>query len=265
MRLFKPTNPKIVFAAFLLFLLSAPAIPADVAPPAGETAPSVIQPDTANAILQELREIRRVLEKIEKQGNTRAAKRSRGPETAKIALNKNRPVMGAADAPVTVVEFTDYQCPFCLRFIKNTFPNLKKDYINTGKVRWVVLDMPLSFHKDALKAARAAHCAGDQGKFWEMRELLFANSRKLAAEFLPGYAGDLGLNVEDFKSCLDSDKHQDEIDRDAQLAKTAGLTGTPSFVIGKTTSGNISGKVIIGARPQSVFETTIQEALGKKP
>jgi protein-disulfide isomerase len=265
MRLFNPTNPKIVFAAFLLSLLSAPAIPADVAPPAGETAPSAIQPDTAKAILQELREIRRVLEKIEKQGNTRAAKRSRGPETAKIALNKNRPVMGAADAPVTVVEFTDYQCPFCLRFIRNTFPSLKRDYIDTGKVRWVVFDMPMSFHKEARKAAQAAHCAGDQDKFWEMRELLFANPQKMKTQFLRGYAGDLGLDVAAFNACLDSDKHLAEIDEDAKKARAVDLTGTPSFIVGKTTSGVITGKVIVGAQAISLYESAIQEALGEKP
>jgi hypothetical protein len=104
-----------------------------------------------DAILEELKAIRQVLEKIEKKGLAGGQQRPARPTTATVAI-ANKPVMGSESAPVTVVEFTDYQCPYCLRFTKTTFPYLKRDYIDTGKVRWVALNLPLPFHKDARKA-----------------------------------------------------------------------------------------------------------------
>jgi protein-disulfide isomerase len=218
--------------------------------------------DKMDAILLELKAIRQVLEKIEQQGG-RTAQRPSKPTTAKVSI-KGKHAMGAADAPVTVVEFADYQCPFCLRFTKTTFPTLKQKYIETGKVRWVALNLPLPFHKDARKAAQAAHCAGEQDKFWEMREVLFKNPKKLNVENLPAHAEGLSLDMEAFNACLQSDRHLDEIDQDAKDAKAVRLTGTPSFIVGKTASDEISGQVVIGAQPMHVFDTAISKALVQK-
>jgi len=229
-------------------------------PPAGGDAP--ISQNTADAILKELKEIRRVLEKIEKQGG-RAGKPSR-PTSAKVSA-RGKQSMGAEDAPVTVVEFTDYQCPFCLRFTKTTFPLLKKKYIDTGKVRWVALNLPLAFHKDATKAAQAAHCAGEQDKFWEMREVLFKNPQKLNVTFLPAHAATLNLDIEAFNACLQSTRHLDVIAKEAKDAQSVRLTGTPSFIIGKTTSDVISGPVVIGAQPMNQFDAAINKVLAQKP
>jgi len=215
-----------------------------------------------DAILQELKAIRQVLEKIEKQGLAGAQQRPARPTTATVAIS-NKPVMGSDSAPVTVVEFADYQCPYCLRFTKTTFPSLKKDYIDTGKVRWVALNLPLPFHKDARKAAQATHCAGEQGKFWEMREELFKNPQKLAAENLPVHAASVGVEVEAFNACLASDRHLADIDQDAKDAGEVRLTGTPSFIIGKTASDKITGQVVIGAQPLNVFNAAIKKALGE--
>jgi len=231
------------------------------AEPASGNAPITV--DTADAILKELKQIRQVLEKIEKQGG-RAAQRPSRPTTGKVSI-KGKHAMGAADAPVTVVEFADYQCPFCLRFTKTTFPLLKKKYIDTGKVRWVALNLPLPFHKDARKAAQAAHCAGEQDKFWEMRELLFRNPQKLNTENLPAHAETLSLDMQAFNSCLQSNRHLAAIDQDAKDAKAVRLTGTPSFIIGKTASDEISGQVVIGAQPMNIFEAAIGKALEQKP
>jgi protein-disulfide isomerase len=215
------------------------------------------------AILEELKAIRQVLEKIEKQGLAGGQKRPVRPTTATVAI-ENKPVMGSETAPVTVVEFADYQCPYCLRFTKTTFPYLKRDYIDTGKVRWVALNLPLPFHKDARKAAQAAHCAGEQDKFWEMREQLFKNPKKLAAEHLPAHAASAGVaDVEAFNACLASDRHLDEIDQDAKDASAVRLTGTPSFIIGKTAGDRITGDVVIGAQPLNVFNAAIKKALGE--
>jgi len=221
---------------------------------------TTITGSTADAILKELKEIRRVLEKIEQQGGR--AKGPSKPTTAKISI-KGKQVMGSADAPVTVVEFADYQCPFCLRFTKTTFPLLKKKYIDTGKVRWVALNLPLSFHKDARKAAQAAHCAGEQDKFWEMRELLFRNPQKLNTENLPAHAETLSLDITVFKECLQSDRHLADIDQDAKDANAVRLTGTPSFIIGKTAGDEITGQVVIGAQPMNKFDAAIGKALRK--
>jgi protein-disulfide isomerase len=241
----------------LATLLVSPAVMT-----AEPTATSAGNDETMDAILLELKAIRQVLEKIQEQGINTAQRPSR-PTTAKVSI-KGKHVMGAADAPVTVVEFTDYQCPFCLRFTKTTFPLLKQKYIDAGKVRWVALNLPLPFHKDARKAAQAAHCAGEQDKFWEMRDILFRNPRKLNVENLPAHAETLSLDMEAFNSCLQSNRHLDEIDQDAKDAKAMRLTGTPSFIVGQTTSDEINGQVVIGAQPMKAFDAAISNALADK-
>jgi protein-disulfide isomerase len=223
---------------------------------------AAINQDTASAILKELREIRQVLEKIEKQGG-RAAQAPSKPVTASFSI-KGKHTLGAGNAPVTVVEFADYQCPYCLRFANTTFPLLKQKYIDTGKVRWVALNLPLPFHKNARKAAQAAHCAGEQGKLWEMREVLFKNPQKLNVENLPAHAETLSLDMEAFNACLQSDRHLAEIDQDAKDANAVRLTGTPSFIIGKSGGDEITGQVVIGAQPMNVFDAAINKALAQK-
>lgn len=232
------------------------------AAPAGSSDAPISQ-DTADAILKELREIRRVLEKIEKQGG-RGGQRPSRPTTASVST-KGKQTMGSKDAPVTIVEFTDYQCPFCLRFTRNTFPGLKSKYIDTGKVRLVALNLPLPFHKDANKAAQAAHCAGEQGKFWEMRTVLFQNPQKLNVSFLPAHAATIGLDIEAFNECLQSTRHLDTIAKEAKDANAVRLTGTPSFIIGKTTDDVISGEVVIGAQPLNKFDAAISKLLAQIP
>ena len=185
------------------------------------------------------------------------------PTTATVST-RDKQSLGAANAPVTVVEFTDYQCPFCLRFTKSTFPHLKEKYIDTGKVRWVGMNLPLAFHKDARKAAQAAHCAGEQEKFWEMRQVLFANPKELAPEHLPSHAQSLSLDMKAFNECLASDRHLALIDQEAKDANAVRLTGTPSFIVGKTASDSITGQVIIGAQQVNVFSIAIDKVLGQK-
>jgi len=254
-RLFKTCIP---LALTAVALLASPAAMTEEA--VNSTTNADVKMD---AILLELKAIRQVLEKIEKQGG-RAGQRTTKPTVATMNI-EGRPTMGAADAPITVVEFADYQCPFCLRFSKTTFPHLKKNYIDTGKVRWVALNLPLAFHKDARKAAQGALCAGDQGKFWEMRETLFENPKAIGVQHLPGYAQNLSLDLEAFNACLNSDKHLAAIDKDAKDARGVKLTGTPSFIIGKSDSKEITGKVVIGAQPLKVFDSAIKQALEQKP
>ena len=230
--------------------------PACIAGDAAETAAGT----TVDAILEELQAIRQLLEKIEQQGLSGDMQRPSKPTTATVTIS-NKPAMGSPSAPVTVVEFSDYQCPYCLRFLKTTFPYLKRDYIDTGKVRWVALNLPLAFHTDARKAAQAAHCAGEQDKFWEMREVLFRNPRKLAIEHLPDHAARVGLDIGTFTACLASDRHLATIDQEATDAQAMHLTGTPGFIVGKSAGDRVTGSVIIGAQPLNVFNALLQKTM----
>ena len=139
-------------ASLILTLTSVAWAPHAVAQPAAGDQPAAITNDQANAILQELKGIRKLLESMDKKGVAQAPARPPVPQTAKVSI-KGSESLGSADAPLTVVEFTDYQCTYCLKFIRDTFPKLKEAFIDTGKVRWVIRDMPLGFHKNAHKAA----------------------------------------------------------------------------------------------------------------
>ncbi len=215
-------------------------------------------------IIKELSEIKQLLAK-QRQPAAPAAPAQGMPQNLTVkgdAIN----VLGERDAPVTMVEFTDYQCPFCGRFEANTFPEIKKNYIDTGKLRLIVRDLPLEgLHPYALKAAQASHCAADQGKFWEMKDLLFKNQNKLDADSLNSYAtADLGLNADTFKKCMADGKHLNEIAAEARYAQSLGVTGTPTFIVGKTAGDSVEGRVVVGALPYENFAAVIDEELQKK-
>jgi protein-disulfide isomerase len=169
--------------------------------------------------------------------------------------------LGDRDAPVTVVEFSDYQCPFCAQFQNDNFVKLRHDFVQTGKVRFVIRDWPLARHSDALKAAEAARCGGDQGKFWEVRDALVAHSRDLKEASLLADAQHLGLDTARFQQCLESDKFLPEIRQDEADAKAAGINATPSFVVGKAENGQVDGVLLVGALPYSRFSEQISKGL----
>ncbi len=175
--------------------------------------------------------------------------------------SKGRPALGKDKAPVTIVTVSDYQCPFCKRFADGTLKELKKKYIDTGKVRYVFKDLPLPFHNQAKPAAQAAHCAGAQGKYWAMHDKLFHNTKKLDKQSLLKHARAIKLNEGKFSKCIASKRYLDDIEKDIADANKAGLSGTPSFVIGKTTKDVIKGEVVRGALPLSVLETHIKKYL----
>ena len=151
------------------------------------------------------------------------------PQTGKLRLEGGYS-LGSSDAPVTIVEFTDYQCPYCRAFESTTFAEIRKKYVDTGKVRFVVRDFPLvDMHPDAMQAAEAAHCAGDQQKFWPMHDALFSDASKLGKNGLIDSAESLKLDMEVFRSCLESGKHKLEIQNDQQVASSLQINGTPSF------------------------------------
>src|SRR3989304_9730917 len=126
------------------------------------------------------------------------------------------PFKGDKNAKVTLIEFSDFQCPFCALYVNQTLPQIENDYIKTGKVKYVFKDFPLSIHQNAPKAAEAALCAGEQGKYWEMHDLLFKNQKALGPDNLSSYAKDLALDTSKFKECLDSGKYAAKIKKDME-------------------------------------------------
>ena len=145
------------------------------------------------------------------------------------------PYKGKADATVTLMEFSDYQCPFCARNYRDVMPGLVKEYVDTGKLKFVMRENPIpSLHRNAMNASHAALCARDQDQYWEMHNLLFDNQRTLTVENLKGFADTLGLDTNEFNECLDSEKHKKRISADIQAGSKLGVRGTPGFVLGLT-------------------------------
>ncbi len=225
--------------------------------------PEGMTKDQADAILVELRQIRQLLEK--QQGSVRAAAEQNlapaVPEKVQMNAGSDAYSVGRADAPVTIVEFTDLQCPFCKRFHTDVYAELKKNYIDSGKVRFVNRDLPLDFHPFALRAAEAARCAGDQGKYWEVREALFVNASPLDERVIRKSAEDLSLDMNRFGACLDSHKYKGDIQKDAQEAATLQINGTPTFVVARTARDRLEGVRIVGARPLAAFQSAIDGLL----
>lgn len=164
---------------------------------------------------------------------------------------------GREDAVVTMVEFTDYQCPFCKRHFDQTAEQLETDYIKTGKVRWILRDLPLSFHQNAHLAAEAARCAG-QEKYRQMHDKLFETQTvwaesTTAKTLFSGYARNLGLNSTAFDQCLSDGKYKAVVDEDLSLAAKVGASGTPTFYI--------NGQPLVGAQPFAAFKAAIDTIL----
>ena len=168
---------------------------------------------------------------------------------------------GRIDAPVTIVEFTDYQCPYCRRFQAETWPLLARHYVDAGKVRFIVRDFPLEFHSGARPAAEAAHCAGEQGRFWPMHERLLATDMKLDDAALERAARSLGLDMGQIRSCLAAGMYSRAIERNAAEARSLGVRGTPTFIIGRAAGGRLGGELIAGAVPYEDFATLIEQLL----
>ena len=211
--------------------------------------------EQADAILNELKQIRVLLEK-----NQRAAVVPQAPEPLRASVKiSGDQVLGSKDAPVTMVEFTDYQCTFCRQFHLATFPALRQKYIDTGKIRFVTRDLPLDIHANAFPAAEAARCAGEQGQFWKMRDVMITNANALGPEKLVEYAQAIPLDVPKFRACLDSHKYKESVRKDYEEAAALRIEGTPTFLIGKSTPEGVDGTIMVGAQPLPAFEARLKE------
>jgi protein-disulfide isomerase len=175
------------------------------------------------------------------------------PPRYTVPVLDSDPVRGNASAPVTIIEFSDYQCPFCSR-VNPTLDLVRKTY--GDKVRIVFKDFPLPNHAEAPKAAEAARCAGEQGKYWEMHDAMFANQRALGVPALKQSARAIGLDGTSFDSCLDSGKHAKFVLAGGELGGKMGVNSTPSLYI--------NGRAVVGAQPFEVFKQVIDEELARK-
>jgi protein-disulfide isomerase len=203
--------------------------------------------EQGDEILQELRQIRQLLERQQKpQGPPEAAR-------AKLDL-EGAEMLGSKSAPITVVEFTDYQCPYCQRFHVSVFADMKKSYIDTGKIRFYSRDLPLdAIHPNAMRAAMSARCAAEQGQFWKLRDIMGANPDKLELASLVDAAASLHMNTDAFRACVESGKYREAVQANVLEAREIGIGGTPSFVIGRSTPEGVDGEVVEGALPLSEF------------
>lgn len=187
-----------------------------------------------------------------------------GPDSLTVSTD-GAATLGRQEAPVTIVEFTDYQCPFCARHATQTFPQIKHNYIDRGLVRYVVRDLPLmTIHPYAVRGARAARCAGAQSPaaYWAYHDALFAEQAKLADSSFTDIAAQIGLDRTRFGPCFSTEKYLSDVRHDADVAQKLGLNSTPQFIIGRAVAvDSIHGMVLSGALPYSAFEATIDAAL----
>ena len=229
--------------------------------------PAAAQSRTSDAaILDELKSIRQLLERLVEQSAVPSPQPAPTGNPMVTLPQVSGFTLGELLAPVTVVEFTDLQCPFCRRYHESTYPQIVRDYVDTGKVRYVSVDLPLSIHAFARKAARAARCAGEQERFWEMRHHLLVNNTEMSDELPRTLARDLALDLMAFDACLaDTARYDREIARGEALASAARISGTPSFVVGRMTNRGLEGQLLVGAQPYETFKARLDELLGGQP
>ncbi|MBI2986155.1 MAG: DsbA family protein [Deltaproteobacteria bacterium] len=225
------------------------------------------QPDELKALRKELESLKQGQSEIQKElQEIKALLRGRvaapPPEPQNVVLSvKDDPFKGEKNAKITLVEFSDYQCPFCSRHSRDTLPQLEREYIASGKLKYVFRNFPIeSIHPQAFKAHEAANCAAEQGKYWEMHDRLFADQKMLAPKDLPIHAQALGLDLPKFQQCVDSGKHASKIRSDLADGQKAGVQGTPTFFLGLTDPSDTkvkAARVIRGAQPYAAFKTAI--------
>ena len=187
--------------------------------------------------------------------------------TAPVKISAdNDPIIGNADAPITIIEFSDFQCPFCARFHTQTLPSILEEYVEQGKVKLVFRDFPIqSIHPNALPASVAAECANEQGKFKEMHDILFEKQNEWnkletsnTLSTFSQYASNMQLNQDEFDSCLTSGKYIEEIKNDLNDGREYGVSGTPGFFVGNDQIGYVELK---GAQPFDSFKKVIDAQL----
>lgn len=258
MRVRRATALLALVAAWAGILAAPPAAADDRAELAAIRAELAALRESQQQTQADLAEIRKLLE---------GARAPREPafEAVTIALGA-APERGSRDAPLVLVEFSDYQCPFCRRHAQQVLPELLKQYVETGKVRYAMKQFPLvSLHPQAELAARAALCAGDQGDYWEMHDALFSWSGALSPEALEKGAGELGLDAGDFAACVAGGRHAGAVAADQALGQQLGVRGTPNFFLGRPDATDPQRVTLVqripGAVAYPVFSAAIDALL----
>jgi protein-disulfide isomerase len=206
------------------------------------------------------------IKKLLQEGSRPAAARTANSFTPKTIELGSVSVRGEADAPVTLIEYSDYDCPFCKRHAETVMPALIEDYVKTGKLRFVMREYPIDrLHPRATAASEAVLCAGDQGNYWGMHDAMFANQKANTDDDFRNMIADLGLDVDAFSACLEGDKFMGRIRSDITEGQSLGVSGTPSFVIGLTdpedpNKVNLT-RFIRGAQPLPAFKSAIDELI----
>ena len=169
---------------------------------------------------------------------------------AEKALITEGMTKGSKNSPVTLIEYSDYECPYCAR-AEATIKDVLDEY--GSKIYFVYKDFPLPFHNNAQKAAEASRCALEQNKYWEYHDALFKNQQSLDTNSLKTYAKSLGLDEAKFSECLDSNKYTEKVKQDIEEGQSKGVTGTPTFFV--------NGKMLVGAQPFDAFKEIIDKEL----
>lgn len=189
---------------------------------------------------------------------------SDNPQSTRLSIDttKGSPVLGDVSAPVTIIEFGDYQCPFCQKWSQNTKPLIEKNYIDTGKVNLIYVDFPI-IGPDSIKAHAGSYCADEQGLYWQYHDFLYANqghenSGWINTNNLKKLVSGIGLDVDAFSLCLDSGKYDDRVKENKNIAAKSGAKSTPSFIV---IGPDGHATPISGAQPYSVFQQTIDQML----
>ncbi len=255
----------------LCFLSAAFVAGCDVPSPAKQSGGSKAGDiaDQLNQVRDELRQLRQetaavreAVREIHRAAVTPPSAALPKPQTAEVVLDADDPVLGSPEAGIAIVEFSDYECPFCVRYHSQTFAQIKERYIDTGKVRYISRDFPLGFHPNARSASIAANCANEQDKYKVMKDALYAGQRRLGAELYSELATTLGLDTERFSVCMKNVKNDQEIDSDSSYGQSLGVTGTPTFFVGRVERGRlVDAKRIVGAQPFTAFSKVIESYL----
>ena len=213
--------------------------------------------DELRDLRQEMSELRKAVDESPEKDDT--------PKVAapvNVPIEADDPVLGDKQAKIAIVEFTDYECPFCESYHSETFPQIKKAYVDTGKVQYILRDFPLGFHDQAKPAAIAANCAGQQNAYWKMNDILFTKQAELGKDLYTQSAESLGLNMDQFLSCLKRDEQEQEVTADLTYGQQIGINGTPTFFVGRIREGQLANaKEIGGAQGMEVFEEILETLL----
>ena len=220
--------------------------------------------EQGDQIIAELKEIRRTLNDQQKPKVAKGETDETGASVVEVSDSDGQ-ALGAVAASLTLVEFTDYQCPFCKRFHDRSWPELKAKYIDTGKVRYVVRDLPLDIHSSAMPAAIAARCAGQQGKFWPVHEALFKAQDALSPDKIRKTVTGFGVELPAYEKCVADPHTRAGIVADISEAERIGVNGTPGFVLGSKKGTKLSGVLILGSQPTEVFTSRIDALLKAAP